>query len=61
MVLFSATRTIDGRDSDHLRNASLWSGVAPHLEVQCLEATHFNLLAPPPVHPLAAELKQLLP
>lgn len=61
VMLFSATRTVDDRESDHLRNASLWSEVAPRLEVRRVEATHFNLLAPPSVQTLAASLGKLLP
>lgn len=61
VVLCAATRTIDGGESDHLRNASLWSTVAPHLEVRRFDATHFDLLAAPSVQILAATLKELLP
>ncbi|HUR80961.1 MAG TPA: alpha/beta fold hydrolase [Thermoanaerobaculia bacterium] len=60
VTLFAATRTVEDRESDHLRNASLWSGVAPGLDVHRIEATHFNLLTPPSVQTLAASLRELL-
>ncbi len=61
VMLFAATRTVEDRESDHERNASLWMTVAPRLEVQLIDATHFNLLTAPSVDTLAASLRELLP
>jgi thioesterase domain-containing protein/acyl carrier protein len=61
VILFAATRTVDDRESDHQRNALLWTNVAPRLEVQRIEATHFNLLTAPSVQTLASSLRELLP
>jgi thioesterase domain-containing protein/non-ribosomal peptide synthetase component F len=60
VVLFAADRTLAGEESDHLRNAALWRGVAPRLEVRTFRANHFNLLAPPAVDAVAAGLAALM-
>lgn len=60
IVLFTATRTVDDRESDHARNTSLWQTVAPDLEIQRIDAHHFNILAPPSVEIVAERLKELL-
>lgn len=59
-VLFTATSTVDGRESDHAKNAALWRTVAANLEVRTVDANHFNLLAPPAVDVLARALTELL-
>jgi thioesterase domain-containing protein/non-ribosomal peptide synthetase component F len=60
VLLVAATQTIDGETSDHVRNAALWRSVASRLEVETIDANHFNLLAAPAVDRVASILQSWL-